>query len=114
MWHAEFAYNIKSWCVWRNQWGHLVGVPLYGKRGSRILISDEKEVDPLMLLLLYVGGDVSGLFRCKQFWQIFKLLGEEVLGRESFSSARHDKDDGPKEGVGYAWWCIIFCLGLFI
>jgi membrane associated rhomboid family serine protease len=71
------------------------------KRGRSISISGEK-VNPLMLLLLYVSGDLSGLFRSSTLWWIHKLLDEEILGGEKFSSARHDKDDGPKEGVGYA------------
>jgi membrane associated rhomboid family serine protease len=71
------------------------------KRGRSILISGEK-VDPLMLLLLYVSGDLSGLFRSSTLWWIYKLLDEELLGGENFSSVRHEKDDGPKEGVGYA------------
>jgi membrane associated rhomboid family serine protease len=71
------------------------------KRGRSILISGEK-VDPLMLLLLYVSGDLSGLFRSSSLWRTYKLLEEEVLGEESVSSAKHDKDDGPKEGIGYA------------
>jgi membrane associated rhomboid family serine protease len=70
-------------------------------RGRSILFSGE-EVDPLMLLLLYISGDLSGLFRSKSLWRIYNLLEEEVLGEESVSNAKHDKDDGPKEGVGYA------------
>jgi membrane associated rhomboid family serine protease len=71
------------------------------KSGRGILISGEK-VDPLMLLLLFVSGDLSGLLRSSKLWQIYRLLEEEVLGGESSSSVKHDKDDGPKEGVGYA------------
>jgi membrane associated rhomboid family serine protease len=72
------------------------------KRGRSILFSGE-EVDPLMLLLLlYVSGDLSGLFRSKSLLRIYNLLKEEVLGEESVSGAKHDKDDGPKEGIGYS------------
>jgi hypothetical protein len=39
-----------------------------------------------MLLLLYVSGDLSGLFRSHTLWSIYKLLDEEVLGEEIFST----------------------------
>jgi hypothetical protein len=54
-----------------------------------------------MLLLLYVSGDLSGLFRSRTLWSIYKLLDDEVLGEE-ISTDSHDKNDGPEEGVGYA------------
>jgi membrane associated rhomboid family serine protease len=78
-----------------------------------------EKADPLMLLLLYVGGDKSGLFRSDTLWRICKSLEIKVLGRENFSigigyvayigaglffawDCLFEPTMASKEGVGYA------------